>query len=131
MKNPITKYFIIQLIIGFTLTIISINLTGVINDLDDYSKGRLLLLSFVGGLLFTLFNGIINSLNFTYPKYHNKLIAFYLPVMIWLIPLIFIISDLIIKNDSKHSDWLLILIWIEPILYNLILSRSTPPKSSS
>lgn len=97
---------------------------GMLNEIDDYSKGRLLILSIVGGFLYSLLNGLINALNFSYLKRRNNLLAFYLPILIWTIPLIIAISEMVESNGAKITDWLLILIWIEPIAYNLIIKKA-------
>ncbi len=123
MTNLIKKYYITQLIVGLIFTVLLINLKGILNLIDDYSKGRLLLMSIVGGLLYSLLNGLINALNFSYSKRQNDLLAFYLPILIWTIPLIIAISETIESNETKITDWLLILIWIEPIIYNLIIKK--------
>jgi len=97
---------------------------GILNQIDDFSKGRLLIMSFVGGFIYSLLNGLINALNFSYLKRQNNLIAFYLPILIWTIPLTIAISETVESRGTKISDWLLILIWVEPILYNLIIKKA-------
>ena len=123
----IRKYYIIQLIIGFTLTVFIINISGSINLIDDYSKGQLLVLSIVGGFLYTLLNGSINALNFTYGRKKNPVVAFYLPILLWFI-ILTIDSIEIVQSGSKTTDWLFVLIWIEPILYNLLVYKAVANK---
>lgn len=124
MTKQVKKYYITQLVVGLVFTTLLINLMGMLNEIDDYSKGRLLILSIVGGFLYSLLNGLINALNFSYLKRRNNLLAFYLPILIWTIPLIIAISEMVESNGAKITDWLLILIWIEPIAYNLIIKKA-------
>lgn len=128
MTKLIKKYYITQLIVGPIFTVLLINLMGILNQIDDYSKGRLLITSIAGGLLYSLLNGLINALNFSYSKRQNDLLAFYLPILIWTIPLIIAISETVESNGAKITDWLLILIWIEPIVYNLIIKKAAANK---
>ena len=128
MTKLIKKYYVTQLIVGLVFTVLLINLMGILNQIDDYSKGRLLIMSIVGGLLYSLLNGLINALNFSYSKRQNDLLAFYLPILIWTIPLIIATSETVESNGTKISDWLLILIWIEPIVYNLIIKKAAANK---
>ncbi|WP_123776037.1 hypothetical protein [Brumimicrobium aurantiacum] len=125
MTKLIKRYYLTQLIVGLVFTVLLINLMGILNQIDDYSKGRLLIMSIVGGLLYTLLNGLINALNFSYPKRQNNSIAFYLPILIWTIPLIIAISEMVESRGTKITDWLLILIWVEPMIYNLIIKKSS------
>ena len=120
MKQQLKKYYLVQLLAGFVFTILIVNLGGLSNQIDDYSQGRLLILSIVGGLLYTLLNALVNSVNFSYPKKRSKLLAFYLPMVIWLLPLALSWPGL----AGKVGEWLLMLIWIEPIVYNWVACKA-------
>ncbi|UTW67473.1 hypothetical protein KFE94_05005 [bacterium SCSIO 12643] len=123
MKRIIKRYYLNQLIIGFVLTFTTINLIGLVNQTDSFSVGHLSLLSIVGGFLFSIANALINSLNFSFPNKQNHILAFYIPILLWFIPLITSVSKSIENEEFKISDWLIIIIWMEPILYNLALSK--------
>ena len=123
MIKLITRYFIIQLLFGLFFYLLILNIAGHINQIDDFSKGRLFVLSIVGGFIFTFFNALINALNFTFIKFQNTFLAFYLPVLIWLVPLIISFTENINNIHTKITDWLFVLIFVEPIVYNLILKK--------
>ncbi len=123
MIKLIARYFIIQLLFGLFFYLLILNIAGYINQIDDFSKGRLFVLSIIGGLIFTFFNALINALNFTFIKFQNTFLAFYLPVLIWLVPLIISFTENINNTHTKITDWLFVLILVEPIAYNLILKK--------
>lgn len=120
----IKKYYLYQLGISFLIALIGVNLLGFINRIDDYSQSRLILLSIIGALIFTTINAIINALNFVYNKSKNITVSFLLPIMIWALLLIFGLTELMESKGFITSDWLILILWIEPILYHLILKKA-------
>ena len=99
---------------------------GLKNEIDEYSRGQLILLSIVGSLIFLILNALINSLNFTFNRKKNEFIAFYLPILIWCIATAFVIAEL--KKDTFTPDLIMLIIWIEPIVYNLKLKKAAANK---
>lgn len=124
MKKRIRRYYFIQLLVGLLFYILILNLMGAINQIDDYSKGRLFVLSIIGCLMYTFFNGLIHLFNFSYLKKQSNFLAFYIPIFIWCIPLTATVAETFHSNNPKISDWLFNLIWIQPILYNLLLKKA-------
>lgn len=124
MSKSIRKYYLIQLLIAFLLCLLTINCVGLLSDIDDYSKGKLFLLSAVAGLLFVLLNALINSLNFTYKRHQNKVLAFYIPIAIWVLFLCMTIYSTLMDSDSQHANWLLLLLWGQPIYYNFKVQKA-------
>ena len=122
MNKTIRKYYLIQLGISFLICVTTVNMIGLINEIDKYSRGRLILLSMVGALLFLILNALINSLNFTFNRTKNEFMAFYLPILIWCIAIAYVIARL--KEDTFITDLIMLIIWIEPIVYNLKLKKA-------
>ncbi|MGV6831410.1 MAG: hypothetical protein ACWA5P_07610 [bacterium] len=102
---------------------------GKLNQIDAYGQGRLFLLSIVGGLMYTVFNALIHLLNFTYSKRRNAFLAFFFPILCWMVPLLYCVFDNITNDNNLVSDWLFNLIWITPMIYNLILKKNVSRKS--
>lgn len=128
MAKSIKKFYSRQLFIAFILCIISINCVGLLSDIDDYSKGSLFMLSLVAGLLFMLLNALINSLNFTYKRHQNKVLAFYIPIAIWVVFLCMAIYSTLMDSDPEHANWLLLLLWGQPIYYNFKVQKAKEPQ---
>ena len=126
MNKTIRKYYLIQLGISFLICVTIVNMIGLKNEIDEYSRGQLILLSIVGSLIFLILNALINSLNFTFNRKKNEFIAFYLPILIWCIATAFVIAEL--KKDTFTPDLIMLIIWIEPIVYNLKLKKAAANK---
>ena len=124
MQKLIIRYYLIQLAVGFVLTALTINVIGFLNQVDEHSQSKLLLLSIVGATLYTILNVVINALNLTFPKKSDEKIAFTWPIVLWFLILAFAIGRLIIDNSTQPSDWFLIIIWAEPVYYNLKLKKA-------
>ena len=122
--EKIKKYYLIQLGISFLIAVIGINLLGFLNEIDDYSQNRLILLSLVGGAIFMIGNAVINSLNFNFNRNENFFIAFFLPIIIWTILLIFNVMELFEGNEIKIENLIAITVLTEPIIYNLTLKKA-------
>lgn len=122
--EKIKKYYLIQLGISFLIAVIGINLLGFLNEIDDYSQNRLILLSLVGGAIFMIGNAVINSLNINFNRNENFFIAFFLPIIIWTILLIFNIMELFEGNEIKIENLIAITVLTEPIIYNLTLKKA-------
>jgi uncharacterized membrane protein len=122
--EKIKKYYLIQLGISFLIAVIGINLLGFLNEIDDYSQNRLILLSLIGGAIFMIGNAIINSLNFNFNRNENFFIAFFLPIIIWTILLIFNVMELFEGNEIKIENLIAITVLTEPIIYNLTLKKA-------
>ncbi len=122
--EKIKKYYLIQLGISFLIAVIGINLLGFLNEIDDYSQNRLILLSLVGGAIFMIGNAVINSLNFNFNRNENFFTAFFLPIIIWTILLIFNVMELFEVNEIKIENLIAITMLTEPIIYNLTLKKA-------
>ena len=123
MRKLIRKYYFIQLLIGFILTVSVVQIIGLLNQIDQYSQNRLILLSIVGATLYSFLNAGINALNLTFSRKSDRQVAFVWPITFWTIILIFAIGRLMYIESIQISDVCLIIVWIEPIIYNLILKR--------
>lgn len=121
--EKIKTYYLIQLGISFLIAVIGINTLGFLNEIDDYSKGRLILLSLVGGAIFMIGNAVINSLNFNFNRNESFFISFFLPIIIWTTLLIFNILELFEANEIKIENIIAITVLTEPIIYNLTLKK--------
>ena len=124
MKKRIRRYYFIQLLVGLLFYILILNLMGEINQIDDYAKAKLFVLSIIGCLMYTFFNGLIHLFNFSYLKKQSNFLAFYIPIFIWCIPFVVTMAETISSSNPKISDWLFNLIWIQPMLYNLLLKKA-------
>ena len=120
IQQKIKRFYLIQLLSGFLYVLLVINSNSLLTGYDSYATSRIFILSIVASLIFTIFNVVINALNFSYLKYKDSFTAFCLPLIFWLV---FFIASLI-----GGEDYLLLIILVEPILYNtglvLIMSHS-------
>jgi hypothetical protein len=119
--EKIKKYYLIQLGISFLLAFIGIILLGLLNGIDNYSQNRIIVPSLVGGGIFMIGNGVINSLNFIFNWNKNSIVSFTLPIIIWIIILVFNVLELFEGNVIKTENLITIIVLTEPIIYNLIL----------
>lgn len=117
-RKVIRKYYWIQLLLSFILTLVSVNIIGLINVEDMYSKSRLLLLSILGACLFTILNALINALNFSYSHSGNKTISFDIPIVIW--------AGISIYNFNQFDleGFLFSGLCFEALLYNVFLKKT-------
>ena len=102
----------------------------VVVILDEYgfewNHDIILKIGFVAGgtVLYFAMNASINALNFSYRKNKNRLTAFYIPIMIWIVLLLGGIPSIIQNRGYSISDWIAIILFLEPILYNLTLIKA-------
>lgn len=121
MKSRILKWYLLQAGFSFMLSFILLFFMGWygFNEnhiIHEYRSDQLLGISLINSSLIAILNLIINALNFTYPNWQNKIISFYLPAIIWILPIsLFLIYDL---------DFYILLIWLQPVIYNVIASIS-------
>lgn len=121
--EKIKKFYLIQLVVIFVLTLFIVNLCGFLNGIDSRAQGELLLLSIAGATLFTALNVIINGLNFTYQNRKSAFTAFFIPSLIWAVILLVMAADADLFNRPKLTDWLMLIIGFEPIVYTLLVYR--------
>lgn len=119
MKHTIRKYYLFQLVVCFIWCFILINTIGFINNIDKRAASQLILISFVGSLIFSALNGITNALNFTFVRLNDKFIAFYIPIIFWGLPSIYVLVSIFTSQKLQTTDWFLFAIYTEPVLYNL------------
>ena len=119
MKSPLRKYYLFQLGFSFLWCFILTYAIGFINNIDKRSADQLILISAVGSLLFCALNGITNALNFTFPWRNSKFITFYVPIIFWCLPSIYVLVAILKSQKLQTTDWFLLAIYIEPVLYNL------------
>lgn len=121
MDNKILKWYLFQVGLSFLLTFILLIFMGIFglninNIIHEYRSDQFFGIALINSSLMAILNLIINALNFTYVKWHNRIISFYLPAIIWISPLsFFLIYDI---------DFYILLIWLQPSIYNVIASFS-------
>lgn len=126
MLKEIKKYYFIQLLLSLFLALFILHTIELfeINEKYEHTAEEHFFLIAIVSFIFTLFNGCINALNFSYIRYKNVFLAFYLPIIIWCIPFCVFLGDSLEKPEKLLTiDSLLFLIYLEPIAYNLFLKR--------
>lgn len=121
MYKKILKWYLFQVGFSFLLSyaliiFMVINGLNINNVIHEYSSDQFYGVALMNSSLMAILNLIINALNFTYVKWHNRIISFYLPAIIWISPIsFFLIYDI---------DFYILLIWLQPSIYNVIASFS-------
>jgi hypothetical protein len=120
MVSKILKWYLFQVGFSFFLSFILIFLMGLYglntnNIIHEYRSDQFFGIALINSCLMAFLNLIINALNFTYAKWDNRILSFYLPAMIWILPLsLFLIYDL---------DFYILPIWLQPAIYNVLASH--------
>ncbi|MFD1551042.1 hypothetical protein DNU06_04425 [Putridiphycobacter roseus] len=121
MKKSMKKYFIMQIVIGFVLAFFVLGI--LYGGESKRHQDAVWIIALMGSFVYALLNAVIHLFNFSYVKSQNKLLAFVLPIIVWTIFLNFALYLLAISYGLSASDWSLLIIFIEPIVYNLLLLR--------
>lgn len=131
MSKLIRKYYFFQLLISFVLFLGTINIFGVINNIDNHTQGQLFVISTVGALLFMILNALINSLNFLMTNTKNEFLAFHLPIIIWLLAVSVYSYFFFESSNTLISKWFHLVYLIQPAIYNLLLLKVISKLSKS
>lgn len=124
MKERIKKHYLIQIAVSFVLSVSTINFIYYLKGGHDaYSNMQVFVLSITGSVIFALINALVNALNFTYLKTEDRLTAFYMPMLLWCIPVGSVFYFAIQNETLISTDWLLVILYAEPVLYHLKMAR--------
>ncbi|MDC3388848.1 hypothetical protein OAX11_05000 [Flavobacteriaceae bacterium] len=121
----IKKYYFHHLWISFIIAVLAINLTIGLKENTPYTFERFLMGTLYLPLFILIISAIIHLINLSYKLNQNALISFIFPLFIWLVILGFSICGLINGKNTGISDCILLLILIDPIIYNLLMFKKT------
>jgi hypothetical protein len=127
MKVYINSKYLIQLGSSFFIGLFSLIFLFLTDSIDELTP-NLLILCIFGACFYTLLNAILNYPNLTFHKKQSVLLAFHLPLILWGIFVLIVLIELLESKGEKLTDWMLMLWFIEPFLYNFFLRRSALAK---